>query len=152
MNTNHSLRMTLVLLAVPAGMLPMAGCGGGAGDARQTEPVHGGVTFQSVPVPDAELVWTYMGSGEALSVRTTTDAEGRFAVRLVEGDGLPQGRYKVVVRPLAPEAEIGADVPPPAPVRTDIPAEYRQMSTTPLEFQVGAGPNQFDVELGAVGR
>lgn len=138
-------------------MLPLviaAGCGG-----TNMVSATGVVTWNGKPVNKAEL--TFIPSGqEGPSAIATTDAEGRFALRTVENEGIVPGTYKVVVQKTS-VAEM--DIPNPLPkgmgfsdyLRANnilayavLPSQYSTPEQTPITVDIVDGePNDFEIKL-----
>lgn len=94
----------MVARAVAAGLaavsLVLAGCGGGAGRAP-VFPVSGAVQSKGKGLPHARVTFVAQGrtDGPALEADFLTDPNGQFTATTYQpGDGLPPGRYAVLVQ------------------------------------------------------
>jgi hypothetical protein len=144
-------RRTWVLLLLA---MLLAGCGSGR---PALVPVEGTVILDGEPVEGAIVAFQmidpppdYRRPSSAI-----TDAAGKFRVQTYQaGDGLPRGRYKVVIvkqEPLQPlgedfDAETGTVDGRPIQYKEVIPARYGDPETTDLEAEVtpqGLDPSTF---------
>jgi hypothetical protein len=129
-NVSSCLLMTVLLFA---------GCGGGTSQPKSAS-VTGKVTFQDKPVTEGRL--TFMSNISASSVEVTS--EGTYLLT----EGVPPGKYKVVVTP--PSITKPPMVGEPAPVMKkydNIPEKYRSETSTPLFADIKDGDNTVDLEL-----
>lgn len=79
----------------------LAGCGGGDADRAAVYPVTGSVQSQGKGVPNARVTFVAQDrtDGPALDVEFFTDLSGNFAATTYKpGDGLPPGRYAVLLQ------------------------------------------------------
>lgn len=129
---------------VVVSLLALVGC-------EQPEPfsvVHGTVTFQGKPVPNAVVL--FEATRGALSVAADASESGAYEVRRSQDvPGLPLGEYRVSVTPPLFYPGMGAapnqSTPPP---RDDIPMSYRDASTSGLTLTVpDASPIEFNIDL-----
>jgi len=127
------------LLLVALSML--AGCGK---KGPELQPVTGIVTFKGAAVADAQVV--FENAAQGIYLTATTDAEGKYQVRTIDGEGLPAGEYQIAVRP-APSEEVGLMKDPGT--RKDIPDRYRKSSTSGLSITVTESPSSADIAMGA---
>jgi len=108
--------------------------------------VSGTVTSQGKPVADA-IVQFLPANRPGAGCRT--DASGKYSLTTFKpGDGAYLGPCKVVVMPFVPGIDPDKPAPPPKP-RPDIPAKYRDSSTTPFKADVLAGKHNvftFDMQ------
>ena len=131
--------MTVVLLA---------GCGGGLA------PVSGTVTLDGEPVAGAKV--TFLPAGPGIPATGTTDATGRYQLRIGSGrTGVPRGRYGVTVsklkvstvtegeaRRVAAAASVGAVETEPTSdglvqvIEHVVPRRYADPATSGLEVDV----------------
>lgn len=80
---------------VMTSVVVLAGCGGGLGPV----PVAGTVTLDGEPVAGAKV--TFIPAGPGIPATGTTDATGRYELRIGSGrTGVPLGRYGVTVSKL----------------------------------------------------
>jgi hypothetical protein len=124
------------------------GCG------RSFVPARGRVTLDGQPLAGA-VVSFHLDSGQGLPAQGATDADGRFALAVVDAVGARPGTYKVVVtRPEATTAAgpgriigsgrhretfPGPPRPRTPPVRDPLPVVYGDLSRTPLRAEIPAG-------------
>ena len=84
----------------------------------------------------------------AIDVTAKIGADGAYDVFMGRRRGLPEGTYRVAVRPPGVKIPLGPMVKlPPLPERLDIPERYRQPSSSGLTFTVRPGQNSFDVDM-----
>ena len=137
------MRPYLFVVALLAGVLA-AGCNRG----EVLAPVSGVVTLEGTPVPRA----TVMFSNDKMGVHmmAVADEQGRFVVRMANGDGLPLGDYKVCVCPPVQDHPLGPiKAPPPGvdPYADTIPVRYRKPETSNLTLTVSETSNKLDVDM-----
>lgn len=127
----------------------LAGCGdkGGPGqvDKQPTVPVSGIVTFKGKPLGNAAV--RFFSLDGKTGAGGTSDAAGTFVV----SDGLPPGKYKVVVAvSTAKEIEPGVLAPEPeGGFKSPIPMKYANPATTDLPIQEvkESGKNELVIEI-----
>lgn len=103
-------------------------------------PTQGEVTLKGKPVPNAELVLHPIDDKCPQSVRpqARTSSNGTFqAWTYREGDGVPEGRYKITVIRNEVAVSKGTIVAKP----NDLPRRYASKDTTDLEVTILAGNN-----------
>lgn len=130
--------MAVVLTAVVFG-----GCGG---SGENLQPVSGKVTFQG----NAVAAGTMRFSNPQTGIDMTADLrpDGTYEAMRAHGAGLPEGTYQVAVMPPRLSPVVGPmKVLPKPPDCRDIPAKYRQPSTSGLTLTVKSGTNRFDVDM-----
>jgi hypothetical protein len=125
-------------LAVAAGLaLGLAGCAGGK------IPVSGTVSLDDgTPLPKGLVVFERHEGGPPVTARGAVGPDGRYSLSTERpGDGVPPGRYRVLVNPLDL-----SDVPDE---QKDLPfdVKYTRFATSGLEFEVKSGPNEFPIRL-----
>lgn len=133
--------LTLFLTASAAAL---AGCSG----AEVLGPVSGVVTMEGQPVPRATVIFDNDQLGVHMSAEA--DEQGRYTVRMANGDGLPLGDYDVRVCPPVQDHPLGPiKAPPPGvdPYLDTIPKRYRDRGTSDLKLQVRADTNSLDVDM-----
>jgi len=105
-----------------------------------TVPVAGSVRYRNQPVADASLAMQSLDG--TIAARGRTDAAGRFDTLSTYGtaDGVPPGRYRVMVAVSGVrEIEPGVLAPePPGGFVSPIPKKYATLDSTDLEVDVGA--------------
>lgn len=145
----------------------MCGCGGGGGlPAGDTGTVSGTVTYNSQPVPaGSTVVFVKQGGGAGVSGNGATDASGNYQLSMRDGNDILVGVYSVGVAPppepeLSPEqmmeqgmkeaenAKPSASPAPPEEPTYAFPAKYVSPETSGLKFEVKAGENRFDIQMG----
>jgi hypothetical protein len=119
---------------------------GAAGCGRKYYPVSGEVVFKDgTPLPGG---WVFFQS-EDPAVKTSSQAEiqpdGKFQLMTeAKGDGAPEGRYRVAVKPPLAAKREGKNLPPPL-----IDPRYENADTSNLEFTITRDParNVFRIEV-----
>ncbi|MBO0699216.1 MAG: hypothetical protein J2P46_12540 [Zavarzinella sp.] len=127
------MRRSLSFLAVA--LLPAAGCG-----PAGVVPVSGRVTLNGQPLANVHVSFQPIAAGTEINPGggsyALTDADGRFALRLVEGDapGAVVGRHRVEITPR--NVDDDRDRRGKGAV-TGVPAKYNRKSD--LTFDVPRG-------------
>src|SRR5579871_4757472 len=123
--------------AVAVLALVLSGCGGGK------YPVHGTVTLDDgTPLTKGLVVFERVDGGPPITARGNVGPDGRFTISTEKpGDGVPAGRYKVLVNPLDL-----SDVPDELKT-LPFDIKYVKFDTSGLEFTVQSGPNDFPIRL-----
>jgi hypothetical protein len=128
---------TARLAVVAALALGLCGCGGGK------YPVHGTVSLNDgTPLAKGLVVFERTEGGPPITARGTVAPDGQFALSTEKpGDGVPPGKYRVLVNPL----EL-SDVPDE---QKDLPfdVKYTRFATSGLQFEVKSGANDFPIRL-----
>jgi hypothetical protein len=135
-------RAGLVLAAVAATLLALAGCGHHE-EAPAPVPVEGKLTTPAGK-PVAHVILTFFPRDEAnrgQRFQATADKDGRFSTRCLPG------RYKVALTPVPTQhgqadPTGGGVAPPPGAGSPAVPANYRSEPQTPLEADIPAGGKQ----------
>jgi hypothetical protein len=130
--------------AIALSVLALGGC-------EKREPyssVHGKVTFQGQPVPNAVVMFEALQG--AIHVAADADESGAFEVRRSKDvPGLPLGDYRISVTP--PPFYPGIGVPQSnaqPPPRNDIPMSYRDPTSSGLTLTVpDDSPIEFNIDL-----
>jgi hypothetical protein len=133
-------RATPVVLLLLLGTA--VGCGGGL------HPVRGKVTYDDgTPLTKGLVVFESMGGKPAVTARGDVQTDGSYQLSTNKpGDGVPAGKYRVLVS--AQEyGDIDGPARPPAFDR-----RYMDFSTSGLEFEVKAGPNEFPIRVTRPGK
>lgn len=124
-------------VVVAALALGVAGCGGGK------YPVRGTVTLDDgTPLAKGLVVFERAEGGPAVTARGAVAADGQYVLSTEKpGDGVPPGKYRVLVNPLDL-----SDVPDD---QKDLPfdVKYTKFATSGLEFDVKSGPNDCPIRL-----
>jgi hypothetical protein len=126
-------------VAVALLLLGLAGCGSGLCPAR------GRVTYaDGKPVTAGMVVFESKEQEPPVTARGEIQSDGSFALGTHRpGDGVPPGKYRVLVAPkFDPNAVDRAPPPPPFHPR------YSNFKESGLEFEVtAAGPNDFPIQV-----
>lgn len=125
-------------LSVAAALLVgLAGCGGGK------YPVRGTVTLDDgSPLTKGLVVFERTDGGPAVTARGNVGADGRYELSTDQpGDGVPPGKYKVLVNPLD-----SSDVPDEQK-KLPFDIRYTKFQTSGLECEVKAGGTDFPIKL-----
>lgn len=127
-------RISLLLSAILSAVAP--GCG-----SHATQPVAGMVRLDDgTPVTNA--VVTFEAVDGSLSAHGVTDAAGQFRLSTFgREDGAVVGRYRATVRPLDPPDADSAQT------LLQIAPKYFRFETSELEYEVGAGRNDFTIVI-----
>lgn len=123
----------------------------GCGRREVLGPVSGVVTIEGEPVPRATVIFDNDQLGVHM-LSEAADEQGRYIVRMANGDGLPLGEYDVRVCPPVQDHALGPiKAPPPGaendPYRDTIPMRYRERDTSNLKLTVKADTNNLDVDM-----
>lgn len=111
----------------------------GCGSQRTLGRVGGRVSLDGRPCGGVIVVF---GCAEQRAFITAEAGEdGRYAVQMAEGHGLPLGTYEVSVRPAPP-----SDWSRP-PRIVPIPERYRDPKSSGLTLSVAEGENEFDIAM-----
>jgi hypothetical protein len=132
-------RSALVTLRIclAAILLATAGCGG------NLQPVRGKVTLpDGSPAAGSLVVVESEIDGKTISARGDVQTDGTYELSTYQpGDGVPPGKYRVLVAP-PPVANIDA------PTRPPFHAKYSSFQTSGLEFEVKAHEkNEFPIHV-----
>lgn len=117
-----------------------SGCSGGPA-ADPTAAVAGKVTFKGTPVSEGIVNFYDATRGNAAAAKL--GADGTYSV-----DAVVLGDYSVFVTPLPVETPVDATKPAPPQVDpANIPAKYRDATTSGFKTTVKAGTNKADFEM-----
>jgi hypothetical protein len=140
--------------------LLLAGCGGGSTlPEGETGTVSGKVTFQGGSVPEGCVV-LFIRDKDGLLATGTVDGSGNYSLTMREGSDIVVGNYRVSVSPPEVAATMDQDeimrqqqagTLAEATEVKEVPAEYRSQESTPLKFEVKAGPNTYDIDMKPAG-
>jgi hypothetical protein len=129
-------RRGLVALVACLG-LGSAGCGDRFYPVRGTILLHDGT-----PLAKGLVIFERIEGGPPASARGNLQADGRFELSTARpGDGVPLGRYRMVLNPLD-----GSDVPDEEKV-LPFDVKYVNFATSDLVFEVKAESNDFQIKL-----
>ncbi len=124
------------------------GCGGGEAPP-ELFPVTGKVTYQGKPVPGAKIMF-FLDAKENLKKPSPerpygeADADGNYELTWGEGEGAPEGKYKVSITALQPYGpEDDTELKPPSL----IPDKYQSPTSSGLTAVVKDGDNVLNFEL-----
>ncbi len=124
----------------------LIGCSGGSSEKLpEVAPTKVKVTQKGSPVEGA--VVTFHGPGEKAKVAFgLTDASGTCVLTTFKkGDGVVPGKNAVTVSKVkVGEADASGVMPKPKEL---LPKKYQDLGTSPLVFDVAAGPNEFTIEI-----
>jgi len=123
--------------AVAVIALALSGCGSGK------YPVHGTVTLEDgTPLTKGLLVFERVDGGPPITARGNVGPDGQFTISTEKpGDGVPPGRYKVLINPMD-----ASDVPDELKT-LPFDIKYTKFDTSGLEYTVQSGPNDFEIKL-----
>jgi len=147
-------------------LLMVVGCGGESGPALQT--VTGKVTKGGQPIANVNVTFSPVSGGVSSGGRT--DAEGKFALVCQNGKaGAIEGKHKVVLTVVEASATSTTDpmaardammksresqmdggkrgAPAAEKKEGPIPSTYSSPSSTPLEYNVATGSNDFSIVI-----
>jgi hypothetical protein len=132
--TSQSALRSLVCFAILTTLLLLIGCGN-----TNVGTVSGTVTYKGQPVRSGDVnLISARGDAARVSIRE----DGSYNVP----DPLPIGEYQVAIT--APVSEPPAPGTKPKPVPPfDVPAKYRDTSTSKLTLQVKPGKNTYPIAL-----
>jgi hypothetical protein len=142
----------------------VAGCNKTA-SVKGVVKTSGVVTFQGAPVAGASVTFYPDAGGQAAA--GTTDAQGKYELTTLNAnDGAKPGTYKVMISKMETSG-LGATMsqeeqtkyveehgsPPPMATKNALPAQYAEVTTTPLTATVKDGDmNEINFDLqGAAG-
>ncbi|HEY7425196.1 MAG TPA: hypothetical protein VH682_13275 [Gemmataceae bacterium] len=129
------------VLPVPLLLLfAAAGCG------SKLYPVHGKVAFPDGTSLAGGLVVfeRQQEEGKSITARGEIHADGSYQLSTYRpGDGVPAGKYRVLVAPKTDLNDIDNPHKPPPP----FDPRYMAFATSGLEFEVKAGENEFPIQV-----
>src|SRR5689334_5976046 len=123
---------------VPLLLLGVIGCG------PRLYPVRGKVTYpDGKPLTEGMVVFESQGQEKPVTARGSIRSNGSYELSTFRpGDGALAGKYRVLVAPkVDPNAVDLPSGPPPFDPR------YANFDTSGLEYQVGAAPNDFPIQV-----
>jgi len=129
-------------LVAAAGLLVLTGCGDRLYSVKGTVALEDGT-----PVTRGMVVCERVEGGPAVSAQGAIQPDGTFRLGTVKpGDGLPAGKYKVLINPMDL-----SDLPDD---KKDIPfdAKYLNFKTSDLELEVKNGDVAYPIRLTKSGR
>jgi hypothetical protein len=129
------LRRVLPVALAPLLFVP-AGCG------QPLYRVGGNVTYEDgTPVTRGMVVFENVEGEKKISPRGAIQADGSYRLSTYRpGDGVPAGRYRVLLAPPSPKD-------PERPEKPPFDARYTDFKTSGLEFEVKPGSNEFPIQV-----
>jgi hypothetical protein len=121
-------------------LIGVVGCGG-----RRLHPVRGKVVYKEdeTPLRGGLVVFEPVDPAAKVSASGPIQADGTFRLGTEkEGDGAPEGKYRVLVEP--PRQPNRDERKPPTPL---IHPRFRKLDTSGLEYTVVPGPNEFNIKV-----
>jgi hypothetical protein len=117
--------------------LPLAGCG------PRFYPVRGTVTLEDgTPLDQGLVVFERVEGGPPVTARGNVGPDGRFELSTEKpGDGVPPGRYRVLVNPLDP-----SDLPDEQK-KLPFDNRYMRFETSGLEYEVPGAGAEYAIKL-----
>jgi hypothetical protein len=152
--TRFRFSSALAMFGCCALVAALSGCGRNSYDP--TGRITGRLTLEGEPLAPGHAV-SFMQMERGFLAFGITDADGEFVVSSWNNGDMPIGKYKVMIAP-----------PPPAPhdanklpaedrfehpelvdpvIKVEFPQKYRDATTSGIEFDVEAGPNEFEIDL-----
>src|SRR5438876_105007 len=118
-------------------LLPAAGCG------TRLHPVRGTVTLaDGTPLTKGMVVFESIEGSPPVLARGTLQADGSYLLSTFKpDDGVPPGRYRVLINPLDL-----SDLPDEKK-KLPFDLKYLKFATAGLEYEVKAGVNEFPIRL-----
>jgi hypothetical protein len=121
---------------------------GAAGCGKGLYPVHGKVTFEDgKPFTNGMVVFESAEGPKPVTARGDLQSDGSYQLSTNKpGDGVPAGKYRVLV---SPRVDISADAP-----ERNLPVDrrYTEFATSGLQFEVKPGPNDFPIQVSRPGK
>lgn len=143
-NKQSATKRTLLgfILAVGAAVLPtLSGCSGGKAAWEKTNPASGVITYKGKAIVDAELSFFPEDKTFPDTVRPKAKSTegGKFIVwTYAQGDGAPEGSYKVTV--IHNEVAVSKDTIVAKP--NDLPEKYSKLDSTDIVVKIAAGQHE----------
>jgi hypothetical protein len=125
-------------VAVSLLLLGAVGCG------PRLYPVRGTVTYpDGKPLTEGTVVFESKDADKPITARGTLQPDGSYELSTSRpGDGVPAGKYQVLVAPkYDPNGVDGPRKPPP------IDPRFSDFKTSGLEFEVRSGPNDYPIKV-----
>jgi hypothetical protein len=140
--SSKALRVSWCLDALAVMGLMLSGCGG---PHEKSWPTSGRVTFQGKPVAAGVIRFSNPQAG--IDITAELGPDGVYKAVRAQGAGLPEGTYQVAVMPPVVHHPVGVERISKPPECRNIPAKYRQPSTSGLTLKVKPDVNPFDVDM-----
>lgn len=125
--------------------LAVTGCGESDGVPRGQ--LSGKITYKGNPLPAGSSIALYNPSGGGATA--VIDASGSYSLK----HGAPVGTYTVIINPpakvVSPEEAMKASEQGKSIENSvsEIPAKYRDPSTSPEKVEIKAGKNEFSLDM-----
>jgi hypothetical protein len=150
-------RLNALAMVVVCILITFPGCNGSRSKGPQGT-VYGKVTGDTGPIPPGTIVTYISDAGGTAS--GVVDAGGNYRLMSMYGDGVPVGKYKVVVMAASVESSATPEQQMEesmlamqsgkvyAPAENSlIPTKYGNFATTPESREVKEGENEIDINL-----
>ena len=130
------------LLAAPALLLAVTGCGGDLVSAT------GRVTYKGKPVPSTYVTFQPKEEGKRASTGLTDD-DGRFTLEFSRQEkGVLRGQHTVTLRYyVSVEEELGKIPPKASRELKAVLDKYGDPKTSPLQYEIKKGGQHFEINL-----
>jgi hypothetical protein len=131
----------------------LTGCGGNT--YGPTGKITGRLTLEGRPMASGHAV-SFMQMEKGFLAFGITDADGDFVVNSWNNGDMPTGKYKVMIAPpparhdanqLSAEDRFEHPELVDPVIKIEFPEKYRDATTSGIEFEVEAGPNEFEIDL-----
>lgn len=151
MSTIHSIRSTTTRLWAVAGLAATILCGcGGSDDTPPLGSVHGTVTLDGNPLPDATVRFQPTEGGRI--ALATTDTEGYYELQYSQThEGAVLGKHVVRIHTGVDGYDDGETVHPPVPEKVPTPYNRDALDNPEMNVEIKTGNNQFDFNLTSEG-
>jgi hypothetical protein len=149
--TARPARRVLSWLLISMVVVVLAGCGGDANPLRGARlyPVKGKfVLSDGKPLTSGKV--TFIGTKSQITSITTVESDGGFEFKSPNGDGLPEGEYRVVLDP-TPSGEIKVARGAKVKINLPYPSKYTDEDGSDLKATVTSdeSKNVFEFKLEA---
>ncbi len=130
---SHRIAVAAALVLV----VSTAGCG------QRMYPVHGTVTLEDGrPLTRGMVVFEGQQNGVAIMARGEIKPDGSYQLSTEKpGDGVPPGKYRVQIN------SMDLSEVPDEKKKLPFDIKYLRFNTSGLEYEVKAGPNEYDIKL-----
>jgi hypothetical protein len=134
-------RRSLWLVAGALLLLGVTGC-------ARYYPVHGTVTYpDGTPVTEGLVVFERQDAGKAVTARGDIQPDGSYRLSTAKpGDGVPPGKYRVLVAPKTDLNDVDRPHAPP------IDPSFADFKSSGLEFEVTADATEFPIRVTKPGK
>lgn len=146
MRTAHTLVSTILAVSLAAAV---SGCGKTAPPVLPSTMVTGTVTVDGEPATAAMVKFIPDGNTKGFGGFAVSDERGQYLVESGGTNGLPEGKYKVVVEGFRPPEDpiLAAKFASPSGKPTKIPEVYGVPGRSPLTAIVANGGPPIDFKL-----